>query len=85
MEAAIVQASSTEGERSFESAFAELEDVVRQLEEGDLRLEQAISLYERGRALSSFCQEQLDRAELRVTRLESGLDGNASVLEDGAC
>ena len=54
---------------SFESAFAELEEVVRQLEEGELSLEEAISLYERGRALARRCQAQLDQAELRVSRL----------------
>ena len=72
-------------ERTFESAFAELEDVVRQLEEGDLSLEQAISLYERGRALSSFCQGQLDRAELRVTQLESTPAGDDLPLDEDAC
>jgi exodeoxyribonuclease VII small subunit len=80
-----VQASSSDVKRSFESAFAELEDVVLQLEEGDLRLEQAISLYERGRMLSSFCQAQLDGAELRVTQLESGPVGNDTASDDGAC
>jgi exodeoxyribonuclease VII small subunit len=66
-----VQDQSTSPERSFESAFAELEEVVCQLEEGELSLEEAISLYERGQALSRFCQDRLDRAELRVTQLAS--------------
>ncbi|MBN1580399.1 MAG: exodeoxyribonuclease VII small subunit [Anaerolineae bacterium] len=53
----------------FEAAFEELTEVVQQLEEGGLTLEEMISLYERGQALAGHCQEQLDRAELRVTQL----------------
>ena len=70
---ATVQEQANQGEharqRSFESAFAELEEVVRRLEEGELSLEEAISLYERGQALARFCQARLDQAELRVTQL----------------
>lgn len=58
-------------EISFENAFAELEEVVRQLEEGELSLEEAISLYERGQVLARQCQAQLDQAELRVSQLAS--------------
>jgi exodeoxyribonuclease VII small subunit len=56
-------------EMSFESTFAELEQIVRQLEEGDLTLEETISLYERGQALARRCQEQLDQAELRIAQI----------------
>jgi exodeoxyribonuclease VII small subunit len=72
-------------ERSFESAFAELEKVVRQLEEGELSLEEAISLYERGQALSRFCQDRLDQAELRVTQLASRSGGGILPAEDDTC
>lgn len=54
---------------SFEVAFDELTEVVQQLEAGNLTLEEMISLYERGQALASHCQQQLDRAELRITQL----------------
>jgi len=57
-------------EERFESTFAELEKVVQRLEEGDLTLEEAISLYERGCALARRCQEQLDRAELRIAQVD---------------
>jgi exodeoxyribonuclease VII small subunit len=56
-------------EPSFESAFAELEEIVQQLEEGDLSLDEAMSLYEKGQQLARHCQTLLDRAELRVTEL----------------
>ncbi len=54
---------------SFEDAFAQLEEVVRRLEGGDLPLQEALALYERGVALAAHCQGLLDRAELRVTQL----------------
>ncbi|MBN1935298.1 MAG: exodeoxyribonuclease VII small subunit [Anaerolineae bacterium] len=54
---------------TFEAAFAELNEVVQQLEASDLNLEDMIALYERGQKLAAYCQVQLDRAELRVTKL----------------
>jgi exodeoxyribonuclease VII small subunit len=57
-------------EMAFETAFSELEDVVQRLEAGELTLEEAISLYERGQALARHCQERLERAELRIVQLE---------------
>jgi len=57
-------------EMSFEAAFAELAQIVEQLEEGNLSLEEAISLYERGQALARAAQAQLDQAELRISALE---------------
>jgi exodeoxyribonuclease VII small subunit len=54
---------------SFEKAFTELEDVVRRLESGDLTLEQAIDLYERGMRLAQHCNSALDAAELQVRQL----------------
>ena len=54
---------------SFEEAFGELEEVVQQLEAGDLTLDQAMALFERGIALATQCNAQLDAAELRVQQL----------------
>jgi exodeoxyribonuclease VII small subunit len=56
-------------EITFEEAFRELEATVQRLEEGDLPLEQAISLYERGMGLAQHCSDALDAAELRVQEL----------------
>jgi exodeoxyribonuclease VII small subunit len=69
------------GETSFEAAFAELETVVQQLEEGELSLEASIALYERGQMLARLCQERLDQAELRVEQLKS--EGPAGGYEAG--
>jgi exodeoxyribonuclease VII small subunit len=54
---------------SFEEAFDELEAVVEQLEGGNLPLEEAITLYERGMGLARRCGQALDAAELRVQQL----------------
>ncbi len=54
---------------SFEEAYAELEEVVQQLEAGDLTLDQSMALFERGTALAARCNTQLDAAELRVQQL----------------
>lgn len=54
---------------SFETAFAELETIITKLDAGELGLEEAVTLFERGRALSEHCQTLLDKAELRVKQL----------------
>ena len=48
---------------NFATAMAELEDVVRKLETGEVALEEAITLYKRGMELSGFCHEKLTSAE----------------------
>ncbi len=54
---------------SFEAAFGELEATVRRLETGELTLEEAIALYERGMRLARRCSEALDAAELQVRQI----------------
>ncbi|MCS6835922.1 MAG: exodeoxyribonuclease VII small subunit [Anaerolineae bacterium] len=57
---------------SYEAAYEELVELIDRLESGNLALEEALALYERGRALAARCQRLLDEAELRLQRLESG-------------
>jgi exodeoxyribonuclease VII small subunit len=52
--------------KDFEAAIAELESIVKKLEEGDLPLEQSLALYERGVQLSRFCHARLEEAERRI-------------------
>jgi exodeoxyribonuclease VII small subunit len=52
--------------KDFEAAIAELEAIVRKLEDGDLALEQSLVLYERGVQLSRFCHARLEEAERRI-------------------
>jgi exodeoxyribonuclease VII small subunit len=54
---------------AFEEALQELESTVHRLEEGDLTLEEAIALYERGMRLARHCTDALDAAELQVQKL----------------
>lgn len=53
-------------ETSFEDALGALEEVVKELEGGDLPLEAALEKFEKGVALSEACRKQLDAAENRV-------------------
>jgi exodeoxyribonuclease VII small subunit len=52
--------------KDFEAAVAELDAIVKKLEEGDLPLEQSLALYERGIHLSRFCHARLEEAERRI-------------------
>jgi exodeoxyribonuclease VII small subunit len=52
--------------KDFEAAIAELDAIVKKLEEGDLTLEKSLELYERGVHLSRFCHARLEDAERRV-------------------
>lgn len=55
--------------KDFESALAELETIVKTLEDGQLPLEQSLEHFERGVALSRFCHTRLDDAERRIELL----------------
>ena len=56
--------------KSFESAFSELEEVVRKLETGGFSLDESTSLFELGMKLASKCNEILTSSELKITRLQ---------------
>jgi exodeoxyribonuclease VII small subunit len=59
----------------FEDALAELESIVRRLEEGAGKLEEAILAYERGIALQRHCDAKLQEAQSRVDRIVLGRNG----------
>jgi exodeoxyribonuclease VII small subunit len=63
---------------SFEDALAELETIVRRLEEGSAKLDEAISAYERGAALQRHCESKLQEAQMRVDRIVLGPDGRVA-------
>ena len=52
--------------KDFEAALAELEAIVKKLEENDQTLESSLALYERGVQLSRFCHARLEDAERRI-------------------
>jgi len=55
---------------SFEQALSRLEETVSSLEVGELTLEQATLLFEKGMALAALCSRHLNDAELRITQLK---------------
>jgi exodeoxyribonuclease VII small subunit len=60
---------------SFEDALAELDRIVRDLETGQKKLEDAITAYERGAALRRHCEAKLAQAEARVAAIVERSDG----------
>ena len=65
---------------SFEAAVAELETIVQALEKGDLPLEEAVSLFEKGVRLSRLCSGKLDTAQEKVRRLLVEQEGELLTL-----
>ena len=63
---------------SFEQAMAELEDIVKRLEGGEIDLEGAIAAYARGAALKRHCDAKLRLAEQRVSRITIAADGTVA-------
>ena len=63
-------------EKKFEAALARLEDIVTQLETGDLALEQSLKLFEEGVKLSRICNTRLEEAERKVEILLKDRSGN---------
>ncbi len=58
---------------NFETALRELEQLVAQLESGDLPLEQLLTHYQRGAALLAFCRERLQAVQAQVQVLDQGV------------
>jgi len=55
-----------EGQLTFEAGLQQLELIVKEMESGELPLERAVELFERGMKLSDACRKQLEDAETRV-------------------
>lgn len=60
---------------SFEEALKQLEAIVRQLESGDVPLDESITLYAKGDALRRRCEERLKAAQARIEKISLGADG----------
>jgi exodeoxyribonuclease VII small subunit len=65
--------------KSFEESLKELEQIVTQLEEGDLALEESLKLFEDGVRLSRECRERLTAAERRIEVLMKEADGSLAL------
>lgn len=66
---------------SFEDALAQLENIVSQLERGDVPLEKSIEIYERGEALRAHCDVLLQGAEAKIEKIKLGRDGTPQGTE----
>jgi exodeoxyribonuclease VII small subunit len=64
--------------KNFEQAMKQLEQIVQELESGDMPLEKAIKKFEEGIQLSKFCNQRLDESEKKVTRLLQDAAGHVS-------
>jgi exodeoxyribonuclease VII small subunit len=65
--------------KSFEASLESLEQIVRELEDGDLPLEKSLELFEQGIRLSRECQERLGQAERRIEMLMRDSQGRTVV------
>lgn len=61
---------------SFEAALAELEMLVKQLEDGKAKLDDAIGAYERGSLLRQHCERKLREAQLKIEQITQQADGS---------
>lgn len=59
----------------FEQSLTRLDEIVRQMERGEVPLEESLKLFEEGTKLVAFCTKLLDEAEMKVVRLTKGADG----------
>ena len=77
--------SPEEQPRTFETSLEALEQIVRQLESGDLALEKSLELFEQGIRLSRECQDRLSQAERRIEVLMRDNQGRtvAAAFEPG--
>ena len=69
--------------KTFEQAMKQLEQIVQELETGDMPLETALKKFEEGIQLSKFCTEKLDESEKRITILMQDAAGNISDMPFG--
>lgn len=62
--------------KTFETSLKQLEEIVREMESGDLTLEQAVKKYETGVSHSKFCLDILDKTEKKINELTLDTKGN---------
>ncbi len=64
---------------SFEEALAQLENIVRELEGGKIKLDDAVEAYEKATALKKFCEEKLKAAQLKIEKINVSPENKLSV------
>lgn len=73
--------SKKEQKNSFESSLKRLEKIVETLEQGEVSLEDSLSLFEEGIQLSKECLETLNKAELKIKQLTKNLNGKFQLTD----
>lgn len=61
--------------KTFEQSMLRLDEIVRQMEQGNVPLEESLKLFQEGTGLVQACTQMLDQAELEVVKLMKGADG----------
>ena len=67
--------------QSFEQSMKRLEDIVQELENGEVQLENSLGLYEEGIALSESCMNQLSQAEIKLKHISKKMDGTFQIFD----
>jgi len=62
-------------QKTFEQSIKQLEQIVQELEDGDLHLEKALKKFEEGMKLTKLCSEKLDETEKKVSILLKNSEG----------
>ena len=67
-----------ESNMTFEASMLRLEEIVKEMENGELSLEQSMKLYEEGTKLALKCKEQLEKAQMKITTLSDNKEQDAN-------
>ncbi len=68
-------------ELSFEEALQQLENIVRELESGRIKLDDAVAAYEKAVTLKQLCENRLKAAQLKIEKIEVSPEGDVSVSD----
>lgn len=67
---------------SFEESFSELETIIKKMENGEVKLDESVSLYERGVQLKNHCEELLKQSKLKIEKIQlKPMDGDGIDFE----
>ena len=74
--------SKSSAKSSFEGSLKRLEEIVTTLERGEVSLEESITMYEEGLALSRTCLEKLAQADIKIRTMTKDMDGSFQFLDN---
>ena len=78
----MAQKKKDAAEQTFDESLRRLEQIVEQMEQGDVPLEESLKLYEEGISLSRVCAQKLQQAELTIKRLGKDLEGSLKLFDE---